>query len=170
MAMEVVLFTLAQDQYAVPVTQVDSIEPPLLVTRLPGTAAFVMGLANLRGTVLPILDLRHFAWPTVGVQADPLATAVAQPSSETAEVRVLVVHVGEITAGLRVDAVLDVVEVDFDRDVRTDRGKGEFRGGESQGDFIDGIVSLKQLPTGLIRLESILNPSLALTTGPAELR
>ncbi len=162
MSVEVVLFTLVQERYGVPANQVESIEPPLSVTRLPGTAAFVMGLTNLRGTVIPVIDLRKFGWNT---HVEHL-NAADEVFVEATEERVLVVHVGEITAGLRVDEVLDVMNVDFVRE----NPSGMIETQAAQGDLFDGITYLEQRPVGLIRLNTVLNPTFVLATRPGELR
>lgn len=57
---EVVQFTLAYERYAVEshyVRQVSSLEN---LTPLPCTPAFVLGIVNLRGAILPVIDLRKF--------------------------------------------------------------------------------------------------------------
>ncbi|HSN07130.1 MAG TPA: chemotaxis protein CheW [Candidatus Angelobacter sp.] len=66
-------------------------------TRLPGTPAWVCGVANWRGHVLPLVDLR----PLLQVPAVPL------PSSA----RVVVLAVGDLEVGLLAEAVAGLVEV-----------------------------------------------------------
>jgi twitching motility protein PilI len=65
---------------------------PAIVTRIPGTKAWVRGLANVRGQLLPMLDLRLF-----------LGSGTTPPGRNT---RVVVVNHREIPAGLIVDEVL----------------------------------------------------------------
>ncbi len=67
------------------------------LTRVPGTPTWVCGVANWRGHVLPLVDLR----PLLQV------AAVALPSSA----RVVVVAVGELEVGLVAEAVTGLVEV-----------------------------------------------------------
>jgi purine-binding chemotaxis protein CheW len=67
------------------------------LTRVPGTPAWVCGVANWRGHVLPLVDLR----PLLQVPA------VALPSSA----RVVVVAVGDLEVGLVAEAVTGLVEV-----------------------------------------------------------
>ena len=61
-------------------------------TRVPGAKSWIKGLANVRGQLLPIIDLRHF----LGSGITPI----------TRNTRVLVVNHREIPAGLVVDEVL----------------------------------------------------------------
>jgi twitching motility protein PilI len=65
---------------------------PAVITRIPGAKNWVKGLANVRGSLLPMLDLRQF-----------LGSAATNPGRNT---RVVVVNHREIPAGLIVDEVL----------------------------------------------------------------
>ena len=65
---------------------------PTAITRIPGARSWVKGLANVRGQLLPILDLRQY-----------LGSGVTQPSRNA---RVLVVNHREVPAGVMVDEVL----------------------------------------------------------------
>jgi twitching motility protein PilI len=65
---------------------------PTSTTRVPGAKSWIKGLANVRGQLLPIIDLRHF----LGSGITPV----------TRNTRVLVVNHREIPAGLVVDEVL----------------------------------------------------------------
>jgi twitching motility protein PilI len=65
---------------------------PAAVTRVPGTKSWVKGLANVRGQLLPMLDLRQF-----------LGSGMTTPGRNT---RIIVVNHREIPAGLMVDEVL----------------------------------------------------------------
>lgn len=65
---------------------------PTVITRIPGAKIWVKGLANVRGSLLPMLDLRQF-----------LGSGATTPGRNT---RVVVVNHREIPAGLIVDEVL----------------------------------------------------------------
>src|SRR5437762_786019 len=65
---------------------------PASTTRVPGARSWIKGLANVRGQLLPIIDLRHF----LGSGVTPV----------TRNTRVVVVNHREIPAGLLVDEVL----------------------------------------------------------------
>src|SRR3979409_694403 len=65
---------------------------PAAVTRIPGAKGWVKGLANVRGQLLPMLDLRHF-----------LGSGATTSGRNT---RVVVVNHRDIPAGLMVDEVL----------------------------------------------------------------
>jgi twitching motility protein PilI len=65
---------------------------PAVITRIPGAKSWVKGLANVRGQLLPMLDLRQF-----------LGSGATMPQRNT---RIIVVNHREIPAGLVVDEVL----------------------------------------------------------------
>jgi twitching motility protein PilI len=65
---------------------------PAVVTRIPGAKNWVKGLANIRGQLLPMLDLRQF-----------LGSGATTPGRNT---RIVVINHREIPAGLIVDEVL----------------------------------------------------------------
>ena len=65
---------------------------PTSITRVPGAKAWIRGLANVRGQLLPIVDLRQF-----------IGSGVAPATRNT---RIVVVNHREIPAGLLVDEVL----------------------------------------------------------------
>jgi purine-binding chemotaxis protein CheW len=82
---------VAGEQYALPVEQVLEVAELGEVAPVPGSPAGIIGVRNLRGQVLPVVAL-----------AAVLGLEDGEPS------RVVVAESGELRAGLRVDAVLDV--------------------------------------------------------------
>jgi purine-binding chemotaxis protein CheW len=94
-------FMLAGEEYGVDILRVQEIKGWDKVTRIPHTAGYVLGVINLRGAIVPILDLRRrFGLETI----DFGATTV-----------VIVVRVGDErvarTVGMVVDAVSEVYNV-----------------------------------------------------------
>jgi twitching motility protein PilI len=109
---------------------------PAVVTRIPGAKNWVKGLANVRGQLLPMLDLRQF-----------LGSGATSPGRNT---RVVVVNHREIPAGLMVDEVLGFrrfAETEFNAEapptvVRCDTYlAGAFR----RGGEVWPVLSLKSL-------------------------
>lgn len=69
-AFEAVVFALGDEHYAFPSTQVREVRPPGDLTPLMCTSAFVAGLVNVRGRVVPVLDLGPlFGLPGTGESA-----------------------------------------------------------------------------------------------------
>lgn len=66
--LQVVIFRLGAEEFGVPIMSVQEIvRVPELLTRVPRTPAFVEGVINLRGTVLPVIDQRsRLGMPAIG--------------------------------------------------------------------------------------------------------
>lgn len=58
--LELIEFRLASERYALETRHVRDVHPLRDLTPLPGTPAFVLGIVNVRGRILPVLDLKKF--------------------------------------------------------------------------------------------------------------
>lgn len=97
---KVIVFELQNEEYALSVQHVGAIERMHPITRVPQTPQFVKGVINLRGIVIPIIDLRL----RFGMKEAKL----------TEENRILIVHVDNMEVGLIVDAANDVIDIQED--------------------------------------------------------
>ena len=95
-------FMLAGEEYGVAILQVQEIKGWDKGTRIPHTPEYVLGVINLRGAVVPILDLRR----RLG-----LGSVEFGPTTVVIVVRVMNGR-GERTVGVVVDAVSEVYNVD----------------------------------------------------------
>ncbi|QSP95410.1 chemotaxis protein CheW [Marinobacter salinisoli] len=86
-------FILAGERYVAPMGEVTEILHVPRFTRIPGVRPFLLGAANVRGRLLPLLDL-------------PLFFDIPRSSRSPRDRRVLVVEEGDIFSGLVVDSVL----------------------------------------------------------------
>lgn len=101
--LEHVLLTLGPSRYALPAAVVTRLSPPPVLSRLPGVPDWVAGLGDLRGRIVPVLDLR----PLLGAPATPW------PAGTRVIACSLPVDGGRpVDVGLLADAVLGVVDVD----------------------------------------------------------
>ncbi len=55
---QLVGFIIGEEEYAVPILSIQEIIKPISWTRVPQTPAYVLGVFNLRGSVIPLIDLR----------------------------------------------------------------------------------------------------------------
>jgi len=94
---QLVVFTLGQEQYGIPIRQVNEIVRMQKVTHLPDTAAFIEGITNLRGKIIPVVDFRK----RFGLSA----------GEETDQTRIIVVSINANPVGVIVDAVTEVLTV-----------------------------------------------------------
>ena len=92
---EYLSFRIGESEYSVEIMSVREIRGWTRTTSLPHAPHFVRGVINLRGTVLPVIDL---------------ALRLGLPASEPEDRNVIiVVDVGSRVMGLRVDAVSDIL-------------------------------------------------------------
>ena len=91
-------FTLADEYYGIDILKVQEIKGFTTVTRIPNTPDYLKGVLNLRGTIVPIVDLRL-----------KFGMGVTEPTSFTV---VVVVNVRNRVMGFLVDAVSDVLDFD----------------------------------------------------------
>jgi len=91
------VFRLNGEDYGLPVLSVREIHQMMAVTPVPRTPSFIKGVANLRGKVLPVTDLRE---------------RLGMPHSEDAGLQaIIVVSVAGIEMGLIVDKVSEVADI-----------------------------------------------------------
>ena len=97
MESQLVVFNLANEDYGVNIAAVDGIVKMQSITRVPHAPSFVEGITNLRGEVLPVVDLRkRFSLPLADISKDT---------------RIVNVEVDGIKVGMIVDAVAEVLRV-----------------------------------------------------------
>lgn len=96
-AIELLSFLVAGQDYCVDIMSVREIRGGAKSTPLPHAPDYVLGVINLRGTVLPIIDLSI----RLGLQA----------KTETERNVIIVVAIGQRTVGLMVDAVSDILAI-----------------------------------------------------------
>jgi chemotaxis signal transduction protein len=97
-----VVVRLGPGRYGVEAVRVVEVVPVPALTRLPAAPAWVRGVGNWRGRVLPVVDLR----PLLGVAATPLASSA----------RVVVLRSDETEVGVVADAVQGLLEVPEDHE------------------------------------------------------
>ncbi|MGO9771933.1 MAG: chemotaxis protein CheW, partial [Roseiarcus sp.] len=97
-ASELIAFNIGEQQFCLSTTSVREIRGWTPATPLPHAPEFVLGVVNLRGVVLPIVDLAvRLGFP---------------PTQPTARHAIIVVEAGDQVAGLLVDGVSDIFTAD----------------------------------------------------------
>ena len=100
MERQLVVFELGTEYFGVGIDAVESIVKIQEITRMPQAPAFVEGVTNLRGTVLPVIDLRK----RLNIQVTEM----------TKETRIVVVNMNGMKVGMIVDGVSEVLTVSDD--------------------------------------------------------
>ncbi len=135
---EFISFAIGEDQYGVEITAVREIKGWSGVTHLPKQPDYMRGVLNLRGAMVPIIDLRC-----------RFEQGLTQATSTHI---VIIVQVADGQVGLLADQVLDIVALDMDSVKPAPRiAKG------SAADFLSGLASIDDGMIALINLDCLLS-------------
>lgn len=129
-----VIFKLDKEHYGIPIENVLSIEKTGETTRIPNAPNYVKGVINLRGEVIPVVNLRS----KLGMELEDLSK----------NSRIIVVIANDIVAGLIVDSSSEVLEIDkenIDKPPTTERNE-----------FIEYISGIGKTPDRLIILLDLI--------------
>ncbi|MNC41060.1 Chemotaxis protein CheW [compost metagenome] len=97
---KVIVFKLGTEEYGIEVEKVQTIERMMPITRVPKTYSFIKGVINLRGVVIPVIDLRG----RFGIEE----------AEYTDQTRMIIVSVNEMEVGFIVDSANDVIDLNQD--------------------------------------------------------
>jgi purine-binding chemotaxis protein CheW len=138
---QLVVFKLAREEYGVDIASVQSIIQMQEITDVPGATSFVSGVINLRGSVIPVINLRqHF-----GLEE-------AETDKDT---RILVVNSGGgQDIGAIVDSVTEVLRV---RNDAIEPPSSTIMTADS--DYMRGIIKLSGRLVILLDVEKVLDKS-----------
>ena len=131
-------FELLDASYGIEITKVREIIGMRDIIPVPRTPDFILGVMNLRGTIIPVLDLRMiFALPR---------------SDDDREVRIVVVEMEDREMGLIVDRVRGVLDIEENQiEDSPDYGSGLSTA------FVLGMAKTEGGVTALLNLDAILN-------------
>jgi purine-binding chemotaxis protein CheW len=122
---KVIVFQLKDEEYAIEVDYIQSIERMQPVTRIPSTYPFVTGVMNLRGVITPIINLRK----RFGIVEKEFDEAT----------RILVISKEGIEIGFIVDGANDVIDIPLEKVEPTP----EVVGGV-EAEYLRGVVKLNK--------------------------
>lgn len=133
-----VSFVVAGEEFGVNILTVQEIIRPMAITRVPHAPDFVEGIINLRGRIVPIIDLRkRFGFP---------------PREKNQNTRIVVLEMGEQVVGFVTDAVREVLHVD----ASTIEPAPELAVG-IDAHYLRGVAKLKDRLLILLDLEGVLS-------------
>ncbi|ULA63347.1 MAG: Positive regulator of CheA protein activity (CheW) [Nitrospira sp.] len=129
------LVTLGGELFAIDLRHVREVFEVEAVTPVPGVPSTLVGVANIRGTVMPLADLR----PSLGI------------SSATPLPFVMVVRHGQQQVGILIDAVPEIRTIHPDDLLNaTSRGLSESR------PFLSGLVKIEERMSGMMDVQKLL--------------
>ena len=97
MEQQLVVFDLAGESYGINIAAVESIIKMQAITQLPRAPYYVKGVTNLRGAVLPVIDLRL----RFGLDAQEVSR----------QTRIIIITMGKVKVGVVVDGVSEVLSI-----------------------------------------------------------
>lgn len=98
MEKQLVIFKLGNEDFGIEIVSVEGIVKLQEITRIPQAPAYMEGITNLRGSVLPVIDLaKRFGLPAL---------------EQTRDSRIVVAFAGEVKLGMIVSAVSEVLTID----------------------------------------------------------
>lgn len=129
--MQIAVFTLEKEKYALETKYIHGIEKMMTITKVPNAPYYIKGLANLRGSIITVIDLK--------------ALLNIQVKSE--EENIIIVNIDDNSAGFIVDCVEEVLDVKDSMIEQID----------TSNDFIKGVINFNDYLITLLEGEKLLN-------------
>jgi purine-binding chemotaxis protein CheW len=132
---QLVAFTLGDEEYGIPITLVQEIirfTPP---RPIPGSSVHVEGVINLRGRIIPVVDLKR----RFGI------------SSEAEDTKIVIVELAERTVGVIVDEVKEVITIDAETIEPAPSGVAS-----ASTEYIDSVAKLDGRLLVILELSQLL--------------
>jgi len=150
---QVLTFVLGEETYGVDILRVQEIRGWSAVTKIPHAPTHVLGVLNLRGSIVPIVDLRmRFALERADYTA---VTVIIVMSVNT--------PAGRRDFGVVVDGVSDVVDVDF-----AEVKPAPELGARAATDHIRGLVSVAERMVVLLDIDRLIGRDLTNLSSSAD--
>ena len=149
---QVLTFVLGNETYGVDILRVQEIRGWSAVTKIPHAPAHVLGVLNLRGSIVPIVDLR-MRFMLKHAEYTPL-TVIIVLSVESAA--------GRRDFGVVVDGVSDVIDV-----ASTDIKPAPDLGSQVSTEFIEGLASVSDRMVMLIDIDRLIGGEILSVAAPA---
>ncbi|NMB98231.1 MAG: chemotaxis protein CheW [Clostridiaceae bacterium] len=135
---KILSFVIGDQEYGIDISYITTIiENKFLITRVPGAPEYIKGVINLRGDIVPIMELRRkLKLPCV---------------EDTPDTKVIVIDFQEILLGIKVDQVNEVIEIS-DSSVETISGISD----DEISEYYKGICKIGDKVVILFDIENII--------------
>jgi purine-binding chemotaxis protein CheW len=133
--MQVVVFKVNEEQFAVEASKVQSINDMMEITKVPKSEEYIKGLINLRGTIISLLDINLLLDIENGAESQE---------------NIIILKLEEEYVGVTVDQVDEVLEIEENQieKVENERGKGYIKGVINFKDRIVTLIDISKLIEG----------------------
>lgn len=136
------MFFLNEENYGIPILKVNEIIGLIEITQIPRTPNFMKGIINLRGKIIPILDLRL-----------KFNMSEREYDEQTCIIIVeIIIQDNKRFIGILVDKVAEVVKI-YQADIELPPQYGQ----EHENDFLTGVGKVKEKVVMLLDIEAIIN-------------
>lgn len=148
---QVLTFTLGSETYGVDILRVQEIRGYSTVTRIPQAPAHVLGVLNLRGSIVPIVDMR-MRFNLERAEYTPLTVIIVLSVESTA---------GRRDFGVVVDGVSDVIDVSS-----SDVKPAPELGAHVSTEFIEGLAAVSGRMVMLLDIDQLIGKDVAVVVAP----
>lgn len=139
-------FFVDNEQYGVDISRIKEIIAPMKITHIPKTPAFVKGVINLRGSVIPVVDVR-------------LKFDMTEKEMDM-DTAIIIYEVNKVSIGFIVDQVEDVLSIDAKH-----ISKSPSFGASIDTSFIENVAEVENIVIMLLNLEKIFESGELLDIG-----
>ncbi len=137
---EVLAFTLGQEEYGIDILKVQEIRGYDAVTRIANAPEFIKGVINLRGVIVPIVDMR-------------IMFNLGQPSYDQFTV-VIILNIGSRVVGMVVDSVSDVITLSAEQIKPAPQ-----MGTTMKSDYLLGLGTIEERMLILVDIDLLMSSS-----------
>jgi purine-binding chemotaxis protein CheW len=131
--LQVVIFKLNNEQFAVQTDRIQSINDAMEVTRVPKAPAHIKGLINLRGNIISLLDINLL---------------LDIPKGDKSQNNIIILEIEDELVGIVVDDVYEVLDVEENLIERSSD--------EKRKEYIEGIINFQDRIVTLIDIDKLL--------------
>jgi len=133
-----VVFKLDDEEYGADIVKVTVIERMLHIARVPATPAYIKGFINLRGDIIPVMDLR---------------VRLGLPEkAEDEDTRIIIFNINNIVFGAIVDSVSEVLQLE---ESKIESAAGILN--DKNLDYINGVAKAETKLITLLNLEKLIS-------------
>lgn len=130
--MQIVVFNLGKEKFAVETSKVQGINDKMEITKVPKAPSYIKGIINLRGTVITLLDINML----LGVE-----------KVKSDEESVIILEMESELVAIMVDQVDEVMDIEEDMLEKLD---------ENSKNYIDGVINLKDRIITKINIDKLI--------------
>ncbi|MDD4296333.1 MAG: chemotaxis protein CheW [Ruminiclostridium sp.] len=132
-----IIFRIDKDEYGADISKVTIIERYMNITRVPATPPYIKGVINLRGDIIPVMDLR-------------IKFGMQEKEAEE-DTRIIIFTIDKTSFGVIVDAVVEVIQMDESRiesvsEIVTDKNF----------DYLSGVTKMDSRLITIINIEKLI--------------